>query len=129
MRLPDLLVRCWQVYEERCRNTGLDPLDCGCLDCMPSVHRFKFLGLEPECKSIDDIIDAIQGEIDYFTQLKKEGYKVREGDAEDYLEIIPPRRKGFYWGRCKTCGYHLELPKGTQQPTTCDNCHGVKTDE
>lgn len=114
------------MYKEKCKNTGLDPFECGCLDCSPSIHRFKFLGLEAECKSIDDIINAIQGQIDYFTYLNSKGYKAQPGDAEDYFEIIPPRRKGFYWGRCKNCGYHLELPKGTQQPNSCDNCHGVK---
>jgi len=117
------------VYEERCRNTGLDSFDCGCLDCIPSIHRFKFLSLEADCESIDDIIHAIEKEIEYFNQLKNEGYRVREGDAEDYLEIIPPKRKGFYWGRCRTCGYHLELLKRTQQPTSCNQCHRVKPHE
>lgn len=117
------------MFEEKCRNTGLNPFDCGCLDCMPSIHRFKFLGLEAGCKSIDDIIDVIQNEVDFFTQLKKEGYSAREGDAVDLLEIIHPQRKGFYWGRCKNCGYHSEMAKGSQQPTTCDHCQGVKSDE
>ena len=113
----------------RCRNTGLDPFECGCLDCFPHVHRFKFIGLEAGCKSLDDVIDVIQNEIEYFTKLKKKGYKAKEGSAEDYLEIIPPKRKGHYWGRCKKCGFHLELPRGTQQPTGCDNCRGVSVDE
>lgn len=114
------------MFEYRCRNTGLEPFHCLCLDCFPDVHLFGPIGAEAGCKSIDDIINAIQNQIDYFTQLKKDGYKIRMGDGVDSLEIIPPRRKGFYWGRCKTCGHHLELPKGTQQPTRCENCQGVK---
>ena len=51
------------MNEDVCRNTGLGPLDCNCLDCIPSFHRFKSLGLEAECKTIEDIIDAIHAEI------------------------------------------------------------------
>ena len=114
------------MNEDVCRNTGLEPFECGCLDCSPSIHRFKFLGLEAECKTLDNIIDAIRTEIDYFTALKKEGYKVGGAIADDYLEVHPPKRKGFYWGRCKNCGYHLEIPKGQQQPEKCVNCEGGK---
>ena len=116
------------MNEYFCRNTGLEPFECNCLDCIPSFHRFKFIGLEAECKTIDDIIDAIQAEIDYFSALKKEGYHIKEGDAIDYLEIHPPKRDGFYWGRCRNCGYHIELPVGNQQPNKCDHCQGVKQD-
>ncbi len=112
------------MHEELCANTGLIPFECNCLTCHPSVHRFKFLGLEAECKTLDDIIDTVQAEIDYFSSLKKKGYKVGGAIADDYLEIYPPKRKGFYWGRCKNCGFHLEINKGTKPPEKCDFCEG-----
>ena len=80
------------------------------------------MALEAGCESIDDIINAVQKQIDYFKQLKDDGYTVKTGQADDHLEIHPPQRDGYYWGRCKTCGHHLELPIGTQQPKSCDNC-------
>jgi hypothetical protein len=112
------------VFEDVCKNTGLSKSECNCLTCSPSIHRFKFLGLEAECKTMDDIIDAIQAEIEYFISLKEKGYKVGGAIADDYLEIYPPRRKGFYWSRCKNCGSHLELSKGTKPPERCDFCEG-----
>ncbi|TFF93079.1 hypothetical protein EU546_06720 [Candidatus Thorarchaeota archaeon] len=114
------------MYEERCPNTGLPPLECGCLDCIPSYHRFKFMGLETDCNSIEDIIAAIQAQIEYFESLKDEGYTIGGAIADDYMEVYPPKREGYYWGRCKNCGYHLELPIGEQQPSQCKHCGGAE---
>ena len=118
-----------RVADDTCRNTGLRSSDCRCLDCFPNVHRFKFLGLEANCETIDDIIAAIQEQIDYFTELKESRYRVGGAINDDYMEIYPPRRKGFYWGRCKNCGYHIELPIGQQQPQSCDRCSGVEKND
>ena len=113
---------------KRCKNTGLDPFKCNCLDCFPSIHPFKFMALEAECESLDDIIDAVKAQIEYFKQLKEEGYSVKQGISIDYLQIHPPRHDGYYWGRCKGCGHHLELPIGTQQPRICEYCEGAISD-
>lgn len=112
------------MREKKCPNTGLRPFDCRCLGCYPSTHRLKYLGLDAECESIDDIIGAIQDQIDYFPSLKREGYHV-EDMGNDFLAIIRPKRDGFYWGRCRSCGYRVEIPVGTQQPSECDNCREV----
>jgi hypothetical protein len=112
------------VHEDVCVNTGLNPFECTCLTCHPIIHRFKFLGLEGECKTIDDIIAAIQDEIDYFTSLKEQGYRVGGAIADDYMELYPPQHKGSYWGRCKNCGTLLELKTGAKAPEKCANCMG-----
>lgn len=116
------------MYEERCSNTGLPPIECSCLDCVPSYHRFKFMGLEADCRSIEDIIAAIQAQIEYFESLKVKGYTIGGEIAEDYMEVYPPKREEYYWGRCKNCGYHLELPIGEQQPGQCEHCGGAEQD-
>lgn len=79
------------MYEERCFNTGLYLLECGCLDCVPSYHRFKFMALEGSCRSIEDIIVAIQTQIEYFESLKDKGYTIGGAIADEYMEIHPPK--------------------------------------
>ncbi|MCF2135904.1 MAG: hypothetical protein K9W43_01570 [Candidatus Thorarchaeota archaeon] len=117
------------MFEPSCPNTGLPVFECGCLDCNPIIHRFKFIGLEAGCKTIDDIIDLIQSEIDYFIRLKELGFTAQDGDSIDYLELRPIKREGFYWGRCKNCGNILELPIGTQQPDFCQQCRSESQNE
>lgn len=97
---------------------------CGCLDCEPIIYRFKFIGLEAKCKTIDDIIDLMQLEIDHFIELKELGFTAQDGGSVDYLELRRTKREGFYWGRCKNCGHILELSIGTQQPDSCELCKG-----
>ena len=91
----------WDV----CSNSGLTEDKCECLDCFPWVHRFKFICIDAQ--DIDDVIEILEGQVKLFKELKEKGYTIDE-PCDDYMQIIPPHRVGFYWARCKKCGEEYE---------------------
>ncbi|MFQ5831223.1 MAG: hypothetical protein ACE5H4_00780 [Candidatus Thorarchaeota archaeon] len=107
------------IEEWVCRNNGLTMEECQCLSCFPRIHRFKWICAE--CKTIDDVIDTLTGYAEYFRQLKGEGWTIGGPVEDDYMELYPPDRPGYYWARCK-CGNPFMVQKGVVAPELCDEC-------
>ena len=113
-----------------CENSGHPQDKCECIDCFPWFHRFKWVCAEAE--NIDDDIELLQGQVEFFKELNEKGYQIDE-PGDDYMLIIPPYREGYYWARCKKCGTFYEEVEG-QARRVCDSCkeraemEGVGTD-
>ncbi len=112
----------YDPWEEEfiCRNSGLLRTECQCMECIPECFRFKFLCID--CKTIDDGISTLKDTLAYFQQLREQGYYIDGPIEDDYMEIYPPKREGYYWARCQTCGSPFMVQKGVVYPMTCDNC-------
>ena len=109
---------------EDCDNTGLTRENCRCLNCWTSVFRFKFLCID--CKNIDEVIEKLDVTLEYFKNLKKQGYRVDGPISDDYMELAPPYRVGFYWMACQECGGHYEMPAGRISHGVCQECRTSK---
>ena len=108
-----------------CVHTGKDREECMCLSCFPAIFRFKWICAD--CKTIDDVIATLNGIAEYFENLKSEGWAIGGPIEDDYMELIPPKRKGYTWFRCKSCGQPFMVQKGVVPPKTCTSCD-VKED-
>jgi hypothetical protein len=105
----------WDV----CSNSGLPMDKCECLDCFPWIHRFKWMCAG--CDTIDDVIETLEGQAQYFKDLRDKGYTVDGEIPDDYMHIVPPERAGHYWARCKACGGYYEAPHGNAE-RVCEEC-------
>lgn len=103
-----------------CRNTRLSRSDCLCMECRPDTFRFKFLCID--CKTIDDVIATLLDTLAYFQQLREKGFYVDGPIGDDYMEIYPPKREGYYWVQCQSCRKPFMVQKGAMYPKTCDTC-------
>jgi hypothetical protein len=103
-----------------CPNTGLPKDDCRCLDCIPIIHRFKWL--VAKCENIDEVIARLEQEVLYFKFLKQEGYTIGGPISDDYMHLYPPKKEGYYWAGCKKCGHPFLVQKGAVPPRICDEC-------
>ena len=57
----------------------------------PELYRFKWICAD--CKNIDDIIKRLEDVTVDFKKMKKKGYTIGGSIEDDYMEIIPPKRK------------------------------------
>lgn len=53
----------------------------------PVIHGFR--GVFYGCKSIEDVIMALELEVNYFKTRKDEGYEVKDVE-DDYVSLSPP---------------------------------------
>jgi hypothetical protein len=103
-----------------CRNTRLSTDECLCMECRPEIYRFKFLCME--CETIDDVVATLEGALAYFKAAREEGYYIDGGIGDDYMEVHPPKREGYYWAKCQVCHRPFLVQKGAMYPKTCDAC-------
>jgi len=108
-------------YDEMiCPNTGMDCNKCQCLDCIPLILRFKRICAE--AKTIDDVVNALEDVAEYFRGLKRQGWTVDGSIADDYMELCPAVKEGYYWTRCKKCGAPFTVQDRALSPGLCDQC-------
>jgi hypothetical protein len=109
----------------RCHNTGLEYGDCDCLDCRPWVWTYK--GLLDECKTIKDLVKRFEEAWAYFKALDDGRFVVRGSIQDGFIQLVPPKRPGFYWMRCENCGSLFEAQKGSTL-YSCPMCaHDIGT--
>ena len=108
-------------YDEMtCPNTGMDRNKCQCLECIPHIFRFKWICAE--AKTIDDVVKTLGGVAEYFKGLKREGWTVDGSIPDDYMELCPPVKEGYYWTRCGECGAPFTVQDRAVSPGLCDRC-------
>ena len=108
--------------DETCYYTGMDRIECPCLWCSPPLFIFKYMLVDYQIDTIDDVIAALEDRLKFFEQLKKDGFRLM-GPVEDYFaEFEPPESEEYYWVRCRSCGDFLKIDVGTLPRETCPMC-------
>ena len=95
---------------KRCQNTGLEYGSCDCLDCRPWIWSYR--GLLDRCRTINDLAKKFEEAWAYFKALDDGGFVMRGSIEDGFIQLVPPKRPGFYWMRCENCGSFFEAEKG-----------------
>ncbi len=112
---------CFDSRDESCVNTGLVREKCRCLDCWPIIHRFKWICAS--CVTIDDVIGVFRERTAFFEKLREDGWRIGGPIDDDYMELVPPIRDGYYWHHCNHCGSAALVPDSVKSaPETCVQC-------
>ncbi len=112
--------RRWDEMEFLCKGSGLPRDDCECTRCNTDIFRFKWICSETE--KIEDVIGTLGSIHDYFKTLQEKGYTIDGSIGDDYMEIHPPKRVGYYSVRCKKCREIFYVQHSAVSPGLCDTC-------
>jgi hypothetical protein len=108
--------------DEICPDTGLAREDCPCMWCSPPMFYFKYMISDYDCKSIDDVIKALNSRLMFFKKLKDDGFRLMGPVEDHFVEIEPPDSDDAYWVECRSGGCYLKFPSGTPPPKKCPEC-------
>ncbi len=110
------------MHMSPCPNSGLALFDCSCFGCVPNYFQLVIQDIPHEDTVEIKILGLFTMILEYYSKMKKEGYDVKGSLEESHIIMNPPKREGFYWGRCMHCGYPYELPIGESLPISCERC-------
>jgi len=110
----------YDLNKTKCPNTGKNANVCNCLDCFP--YTIPLTWPRKEAVTIDDAIHGLEGLVSHLMKLKAEGWTAGGSICEEYIELCPPNKEGYYWTRCMECGEPFTVEIGTESPCLCDKC-------
>ena len=103
----------------------MDANVCRCLDCFPYTIPLAWAGT---AKTMDEAVAALREMTTYLNRLKKEGWTTSGSTSDDYVELLPPKKEGYYWTRCGKYGRPVAVEDGSDSPASCQECECSKTD-